>query len=196
MGGAIGGDPHFVHPRSGKIYDVQARGGAIVNLVSNSQVQLNALFAEWEDGKTYMAALGICGYRRRIVVSLHDVCDQRMPGARHVPIRADGSRLRVAVGGQSFAIDRCRDHGLLQVPHLDIDDLSIAADSHGLYGQVVGRADIDPVPGAEDGEGVIEGVWEDYIVGDLLGSDFKFNRFVEAPPSPIAAIAGGRIHGC
>ncbi len=194
-GGIIVGDPHFVHPRTGKIYDVQGRGGIYVNLVSNPQVQLNARFAAWDGDKTYISEVGICAFRRRIRIDLEETCDSASEDVEYVPLSVVGDDIKAAAGGQSFLLRRCDDHGILQTRHLDIIELAIAVDSHGLYGQVVARADITPVPGASEGEGVIDGTWEDYIVSNLWASDFKFNRYVEEAQPPPSLVKGGRISG-
>jgi hypothetical protein len=200
---SIQGDPHFVG-FDGRKFDFHGEANSVFNIISDENMQLNALFVASDrvkKTKTYLGSLGLTVGENQLYVA----CD-REKGERIMKFNGEDLRTNevlpldeegtvmlgedgkvtidlvnffLKVRFSSSAHSSC--HINLRASYKPSDD---AALPHGILGQTANKNRIiDDVsePGM-NGEGAIEGQWRDYIIasGDLFGSDFKFNRFVGA----------------
>lgn len=193
-------DPHFVG-FDGSVYDFHGRRDAVFTLITDSMLEVNALFSEYTDGwtkkvkwgsaKTWMTEIGVRCFNHSVIISSPRKTTILVSNSEDSAMRAD-----ISPSGSSVDI-RCGSYWALTVSsehdrssngyslRLHNTVLSLPAHPpHGILGQTLryrytGDQLPHPVRGHGDqGKGVVEGKVDDYVVRDgILGDDSNVNRF-------------------
>lgn len=205
------GDPHF-YGFEGESFDFMGEPNKYYNLITDSEVQVNAYFVYWatsgadnftateqigillNDHRIHVSPAGLvinghavqevkttCSVAGGAVVSIErfDQMDRRVPKCMRKDARC-GDFIRgyeVKTGrGYEFIITVATDN--VNPPFLNlISKMTGRLWPHRIIGQT---ADHDGMPRqgrGQNGEGVIEGFYQDYEVSSLWSSDFKFNKY-------------------
>lgn len=153
MDGLVWGDPHF-RGDDGGFYDVQGEAGRVYNLLSDSDLQLNARFIYWQgevaDG-TVLGAFGLTMGDDRLEVDLAGGSLNGSPlevGTTQTAkgsVSYDGTVTTVDTG--DYILTMTRQDGLFALRIKVVDPFSDLVAPHGLWGQTV-DADSD----ARDGD--------------------------------------------
>lgn len=96
---------------------------------------------------------------------------------------------RVTTPGYNFVVilGRCGDDNPLLLNILC--EMTGKLWPHGVIGQTADHDGVARQCHGRNGEGVVEGVYQDYEVSSLWASDFKFNRYRERVPAPLLSAA-------
>jgi hypothetical protein len=145
-------------------------GGKHVTLFNGQELTTNEVIPLDEEGTLMLGEdrkinidLDTFFLKVRFSSSAHSSCHINLRASYKLPLNAetDASLLPHGILGQTTNKNR-----LVTSTEL------VVADAAG--------EEADAVMKGMNGEGAIEGVWQDYILesGDLFGTDFKYNRFV------------------
>jgi hypothetical protein len=189
-------DPKFVG-FDGETYFVRGENGHNYAIISDKHLQLNALFDR--DGKsyqhqTYMTQIGLLvgtNYRVKLEANGSLTINDQKYSCSTANFQTSQLRVECATASDRspvYAISVAEyeitlstkkqgtiiDMGVSYVPRGD--EYTV----HGILGQT---ADRDNVPRqglvhSQQGEGWIEGTYQDYEVSNILDYDFRFNQFV------------------
>lgn len=190
----VQGDPHFTG-FNGEIYDVMAEPDRCYNLFSSSCMQVNARYA-WCEAGTYMSEIGIIidsgpADTQALLVTgaARYLNGRKLPGMKGAAFNLGETLIawggceckRLRVWHESLHVWVVRDLQNVRGCPAYFLNVVVGADdfvgqTHGLLGVTFGGAK-DPVPGCKQGEGVIEGVYQDYEVSSIFGRDCRFNLF-------------------
>eukprot|EP01003_Olkasia_polycarbonata_P000539 NODE_110_length_1511_cov_17.622435_g81_i0.p2 GENE.NODE_110_length_1511_cov_17.622435_g81_i0~~NODE_110_length_1511_cov_17.622435_g81_i0.p2 ORF type:complete len:448 (-),score=135.25 NODE_110_length_1511_cov_17.622435_g81_i0:125-1468(-) len=198
----VGGDPHVVGYH-GEKFDFKGEVGKVFNLLTDSDIQLNALFdrsctrrkatiikeiglaTAAGDSEITIRNNGVYVDGIALMAGKHELAEgvtALVHDSELVDVQITMPRYTVAVDS---AVNRCGDAHLQVRVHV----LDEEARPHGLMGQtkyslkersvLVTR---EPSAGYShhNGEGQLEGYSQDYMVGSLFGSNFAYNRFNRA----------------
>lgn len=192
-------DPHFVG-FDGSTYDFNGQPGEVFNLITDTDFQVNTLFIEASDGKTYMGQIAMLAGENEILVQPSDKTKATLNGREiqemQTLLRDDEGHnigvlevhngiVSVVSGGFMLQVSTVRwgndmhlnFHASAQSQHLN--------NPHGLLGQtaqfLVTGEEPNPVHLSHKNKnamGFIEGQPSDYVVADgLYGVMFSFNRY-------------------
>lgn len=202
------GDPYFAG-FDGQNYEVSGEHGKVLNILSDSNIQVNALFNNCIhpdfDGLTYMHAFGIkvgnksvgvhkifysidkpprfdhelIGENKIFPTGIYDAKGQMVMGS----VGKIGNKLIINTGEYILELGRMSEcnQDMLSIK-ASVTSLGVLADGvlpHGILG-VTGRFDKRYTNGGNQGEGILDGNWKDYIVSSLYADDFKYNCFEKA----------------
>lgn len=202
---SVSGDPHFIGFR-GQRFDFHGEADSVFNLVSDTSLQLNARFANADlrpkkIHKTYISDLGLLmaghklqfGCNRGETDHIIEFDGQPMiPGQAYTLGEKQSLVLRdesdkITVDFHPYLIRAWFSRSTHSSCHITLRTTyqmgTTATLPHGVLGQTASSDVLGAVlvNGAKplQGEGTIEGNWQDYKLdsNNLFGSDFKFNRF-------------------
>ncbi len=211
--GRVYGDPHFLGQDGGQ-YDIQGSEGDVYNILSDSGVQVNALFEQsivFGEGYTLVSEVGITTSDAQIHL-VGDISQEKM-WSHYSTVTVNGTELSqgesLTIGdttitmGNSITVTAGEytitfDGGLttsfrFSSPNANADGVL----PHGLWGQTVDEDDVavDGInsrgKGAQ-GEGVIEGEITQYKVANLFDVSFENHNRFNQPPTDIT-LEGGSI---
>ena len=184
-GGRVHGDPHFVG-FNGVNYDVHGEKGHTYNLITDSGFQVNALFNEVGDGRpaTMMTQIGVVMENDEILIN-----PSGGPTVNGVAMRegqtlnANGGTItysggNVTVRSAEYTVTFAQRSG-----YLDLTDVSArnidGVLPEGLVGVTANpnHAGRRPVPGGQQGEGVISGTYRDHEVSSIFATDSRYSQF-------------------
>lgn len=203
-------DPHIVTFR-GDEFDFMGEHGKWYNFLSAGTVQLNAKMTTFESNRTYISAVGLkLGHKLDAIHLVHaqmdgdiiafDLAD--LHGAKsyllnemnqpfemsvdikpkkYLSINAGNFVIKITRGIEMYNEIRCPHINI----HVDIGELGTISDGvipHGVVGQFATR--LKGLPRklvCKQGEGIIDGNYNDYEVSGPFADDFKFNRFNTEP---------------
>jgi len=198
--GSIKSDPHFTGFQ-GEDYKVTGDPDKLYSLVSEENLQINGKFTipchEGTPGTIIISQMGVMVDNHKISVDLknHFIVDN-VP-LRHPTTITFSDNLAVTLQHEqlmvfktpnfSFFIQHLAPTGVLFdgtdcIPgylNLVFMEISMNSQAHGLLGQTLHHHHVNNTqrPDAWQGEGEIEGVYTDYEVSSLFGTDNKFNLF-------------------
>ncbi|MEP3479015.1 MAG: Ig-like domain-containing protein, partial [Fuerstiella sp.] len=141
--GRIWGDPHFIGDDGG-LYDVQGEAGKIYSLLSDQNLQVNALFIPWEihPGSTMMGAIGVTSGTDQIVGDLTGttVNGVVLEAGQTVEIEAgtvsyDGEFTTITTG--EYELELHRRDGWYDMNLDSLDPFQDNVAPHGLWGLTV-----------------------------------------------------------
>lgn len=150
--GWVWGDPHF-KGEDGGFYDVQGESGKTYSLLSDNDLQVNALFIPWElhEGSNMMGAIGITSASDQIVADLQET---RVNGVvieagqtielENCTVTYDGQYTTVTTS--EYELELNRRSGWYDMKLESLDPFSDNVAPHGLWGLTV-DADTDPRDG-------------------------------------------------
>mmetsp|Transcript_20792 Transcript_20792/g.23129 ORF Transcript_20792/g.23129 Transcript_20792/m.23129 type:complete len:465 (-) Transcript_20792:92-1486(-) len=213
----ISGDPHFIGLNSQK-FDFHGEADKYYALVSDEKIEINALFVDadlrYKGGKTYLGQVGILLGNDRIFIS----CDRnnlthRMelnyaplnPGDVHrLPFgvvkvsRSNKTRLvvltdnyRLSVRFSSSRHSTCHLNMRTKYTSPASHGMVVETQPHGVLGQTAGKPVLVIDNPGMNGEGIIEGIWTDYIVTDIFSTEFKYSQFKWSGTPKHHVIDGG-----
>ena len=141
--GLIWGDPHF-RGDDGGLFDVQGEADRVYNLLSDSELQLNAKFIHWQgevsDG-TVIGELGLTLGTDRLQIDLDGASINGQPlqvgqtAIGNGSVSYDGTVATIDTG--DYILTLTRQDGLFSVRIKVIDPFSDLVSPHGLWGQTV-----------------------------------------------------------
>lgn len=189
-------DPHFIG-FDGSIFDFQGISGDVFNIVSDSMLQVNALFLDasegaksWYKGATWMLQVGVKCFNDSITISSPKEMDVKIAkrnGQRNMDVSSHAHDVNIQCGHFWNVTVTGEQHRLTHGWSFKVRALPLATPvnpPHGVLGQTLRylySADQQPHPVKSQGlqgKGVVQGEVADYIVKDgLLGNGFKFNKF-------------------
>jgi len=181
----------------GSVFDFQGITGNVFGIISDTMLQVNALFSETGDGasnhfadSSWMNQVGVMCFQDSVIVSSPKKFDVKIVTSKNGPMEVSQSATSVNIRCGSFwnvtisnDIDKILWGYSLRV-HASVLSTPVSS-PHGVLGQTLryiytGDQKPHPVIGwGKQGAGVVEGQVQDYVVKDgLLGTDFKFNKFI------------------
>eukprot|EP01113_Clastostelium_recurvatum_P011882 TRINITY_DN160_c0_g3_i4.p2 TRINITY_DN160_c0_g3~~TRINITY_DN160_c0_g3_i4.p2 ORF type:complete len:408 (-),score=109.09 TRINITY_DN160_c0_g3_i4:75-1298(-) len=195
-------DPHF-RGFNGLKYDVQGQTDTWFNLLSDQDIQFNGFFqsitGSVKEQNTYVRKLGVALEGHTILINSTAV---ELDGAilHKMGDHAEVEEVLTNSKGDTVATLLADTHSVTfhtpayfitiaqgtttpgGKPQLffnveDIELLETSRQPHGLLGQTAHAAVDEKAHRGPQGEGVIEGVYTDYIVSSAFGTDFKYNKF-------------------
>eukprot|EP00028_Trichosphaerium_sp_Am-I-7-wt_P004120 CAMPEP_0168524648 /NCGR_PEP_ID=MMETSP0405-20121227/10783_1 /TAXON_ID=498012 /ORGANISM="Trichosphaerium sp, Strain Am-I-7 wt" /LENGTH=477 /DNA_ID=CAMNT_0008546911 /DNA_START=301 /DNA_END=1734 /DNA_ORIENTATION=- len=196
----ISGDPHFIGFLAQK-YDFHGRPDKVFNLITASDIQVNALFLDSdlikrEKLRTYIGTIAIKTSKLRLKIGCN-----RTEASRFVIVNDEIMRAGEKLTFGQVTIKRSsaeNDRTVLSTPaielsmrfsastysscHINLRSKLIsktASHMHGVLGQTADPETAFLVGEGDQGAGLIEGEWTDYQItgNDLFGDDFVFNEY-------------------
>ena len=199
--GSVTGDPFFKHMQTGEVYEVRGfadgedgDGDDIYNIYSDLGLQVNAKFSKSRVNprETIMSEIGVVLNGDRIHFDINGGLptingqalqkgESRVLSGGLVSLSEDGKQLTLAHKEGVFTFD------INQDSHIDISRLETSAElvasdgvmPHGLFGQTANpmSANRRALPGATQGQAIIEGNVMDYEVPDIFSTTDRFSRY-------------------
>lgn len=184
------GDPVFVGMR-GQKFQVHGNDEGIYNLITDQYLQVNAVFTFLERGNSlhcpfrstacwthpgnYITALGIKANETRyhLIAGRADEGFDFLPDERHME-RISNTELTFHVPPFTLVVENVDNFMNLRSLRVDKGQFS-KLKSHGLIGQTWRSRALEPkgdIP-------YIDGDVDDYVVSDVFGDDFVFNRYLQ-----------------
>lgn len=188
--GGSADDPHFLG-FLGQRFDFTGIPGKAFAWYSDVDIQVNGLLTQNpDDNKVYMTKLGVrFGPDHKVLLSVEpnyklavapfDEAGQTLGDCGRWWWTEDSSRLVLQYHGYTLVAER-RKPADSEIQHINLAMSPYVRTSsgfvHGLLGQT--HRPSTPVPGGLQGEGVLEGAIEDYLVRDgVIGTKWAFNRY-------------------
>lgn len=195
--GFVVGDPHF-RGFDGSKYNFDGQDGEIFAIISDAGFQLNSEFTRMNvrgvDG-TWMTKIGVRAGKDTVIINpsfegvlLNGEVTKAFENENVKVTSLSGSvKIEALAAGYSVTVKPVKFFDTTGVTKAFLDvQVGITQrpmNPHGLLGQTArfladGSAPAPVVSTGLNGEGVIEGIWTDYIVHDgLVGTDFNFAAF-------------------
>ncbi len=185
------GDPHF-HGFNGDFFHFNGEDNKWFNLFSSTDMQVNALFKLGSiQGGTTMQKCGIKIEKQKVEVSIKDgslsvkLNEEDLPNDKRVSFKGkfivfkDTDYLYVTNGDFLVKIQASNEGESFYYLNFFF---SLSKDiktglPHGIVGQTIHPKRLPKTSGHFQGEGVIDGRYQDYKVRGMYDDNFKFNRF-------------------
>ncbi len=177
------------------LYNVVGEAGKIYNLLTDTNVQINAKIDQFDFGKVSrngLSELGIQAGHEQIHVTqdgaitvngeVLDLTEGEAITIGEVEIVNEGVGKHLIKAGEYevtvSALQLSLGSGGLRIDFASTNANADGVLPHGLWGQIVDADNIARRSGDPQGAGVIEGVYTDYEVSDIFDVDYKFSKFV------------------
>jgi len=199
--GSVVADPHFIGFDGAK-YDIVGAPGKIFNLISQPHIQINARFNKpCEDSSKNQDIIDELG----VLINGHQIFFDLFHTATVDGVVIQAHHIKYPIGDESSTIEWTWPHMYeLVTPSLNFSVVQNLGDNkdikgtknclggwmdsyyhsidetvptHGLLGQTINFSEGKETD--DEGTGIIEGVYTDYIVSSLFTADFKYNQYTD-----------------